>query len=97
MSLSRKNADIVVHLNERERELFEKLAGNVLNNPRYYAVLPAPAPSIYIYNLPYSKPLVNRKSLKTDIKEQTCDVHLLGSHNNQIKIKSVKTRRRNGP
>ena len=47
-------------MRERETELFDKLSGNVLNNPRSYAVLPAPAPSIYIYNLPYSKQLVNK-------------------------------------
>ena len=48
---------------ERERESYlRKFSGYVLNNPRSYAVLSAPAPSIYIYTLPYNKPLVNKKS-----------------------------------
>ena len=58
MNLSRKNEDIVER--ERERELFEKFSGYVLNNPRSYAVLSAPALSIYIHTLPYSKSLVNK-------------------------------------
>ena len=74
-----------------------KFSDNISDIPGSNAVLPATAPSTYTDTPPYGKPLVNGKALRKGIKEQTCDAHLLENWKNKIKIKSVKTRRRNDP